>query len=49
MDEVSRTKLKTEIDNFKQQFYSVREAVKELTVMLEGKEKVDLSELDMHW
>lgn len=46
MDEASRTLLKTEIDNFKQQFYSVREAVKELRTLLEGKEKVDLSKLD---
>ena len=46
MDVDSRTLLKANIENFKQQFYSVREAVKELTVMLEGKEKVDLSGLD---
>ena len=31
MDESSRTRLKNEIDNFKQQYYAVREAMKELT------------------
>ena len=46
MDVDSRTLLKSTIENFKQQFYSVREAVKELTTKLEGKEKVDLSGLD---
>ena len=46
MDETSRKLLKSEIDNFKQQFYSVREAVKELTTLLDGKEKMDLSALD---
>lgn len=46
MDEASRTLLKSEIENFKQQFYSVREAVKELTTLLDGKEKVDLSVLN---
>lgn len=46
MDEASRTLLKSEIENFKQQFYSVREAVKELTTLLDGKEKVDLSALN---
>ena len=46
MDEASRTLLKSEIDNFKQQFYSIREAIKELNKILEGKEKVDLSGLD---
>lgn len=46
MDVDSRTLLKANIENFKQQFYSIREAIKELTVMLKGKEKVDLSRLD---
>lgn len=46
MDEASRTLLKSEIENFKQQFYSIREAIKELNKILEGKEKVDLSGLD---
>ncbi|MCZ2259675.1 AAA family ATPase [Sporosarcina sp. G11-34] len=46
MDVNSRNSLKATIENFKQQFYSIREAVKELAVLLEGKEKVDISGLD---
>lgn len=46
MDEASRTKLKSDIENFKQQFYAVREAVKELAALLEGKEKIDISGVD---
>lgn len=46
MDEASRTKLKSDIENFKQQFYAVREAVKELVSLLEGKEKIDTSGVD---
>ncbi|WP_342510441.1 SMC family ATPase [Sporosarcina sp. FSL K6-1522] len=43
MDETSRTSLKAEIEHFKQQFYAAREAMKELSALLEGKEKVDVS------
>ena len=46
MDEASRAKLKSDIENFKQQFYAVREAVKELAALLEGKEKIDISGVD---
>ncbi|WP_318614140.1 AAA family ATPase [Sporosarcina sp. YIM B06819] len=46
MDEASRTKLKSDIENFKQQFYAVREAVKELAALLEGKEKIEISGLN---
>ena len=46
LNETSRKLLKSEIDNFKQQFYSVREAVKELTTLLDGKEKMDLNALN---
>lgn len=46
MDEASRVKLKSDIENFKQQFYAVREAVKELAALLEGKEKIDISGVD---
>ncbi|QUW22773.1 SMC family ATPase [Sporosarcina sp. Marseille-Q4063] len=46
MDELSRTRLKNEIDNFKQQYYAVREAMKELTKQLEGQEKTDLNALE---
>lgn len=46
MDEESRMRLKSEIEDFKQQFYAVREAVKELAALLEGKEKIDLSGID---
>ncbi len=46
LDESSRTILKNEIDNFKQQYYAVREAMKELTKHLEGLEKTDLNEIE---
>lgn len=42
MDEESRTQLKNDIDQFKQQYYAVRESVKELTTLLQGKEQIDL-------
>ncbi|WP_342505493.1 SMC family ATPase [Sporosarcina sp. FSL K6-2383] len=47
MDEASRMKLKADIENFKQQFYAVRESVKELASLLEGKEKIDISGVDL--
>ncbi len=46
LDEPSRTRLKNEIDNFKQQYYAVRESMKESSQQLEGQEKTDLSALD---
>ncbi len=46
MDADSRTLLKASIENFKQQYYSIRETIKELNLLLDGKEKVNLSELE---
>ncbi len=46
MDERTRTQLKTEIEEFKQRYYAVREAIKELTAALEGKEHVELSQVE---
>lgn len=47
MDEDSRQVLRTKIDDFKQQFYSVRKAVKELSSFLEGKQKLDLEKVEV--
>ena len=46
MDEDSRTVLKNEIESFKQQYYSVREAMKELTELLAGQEITDLKAVE---
>ena len=46
MDEASRIQLKHEIDDFKQQYYAVREAMKELAKQLEGQEITDLPALE---
>ncbi len=46
MDEASRIQLKHEIDDFKQQYYAVREAMKELAKQLEGQEITDLLALE---
>ena len=45
MQEVDRTLLKEKVAAFKQQLHSLRDAVGELRVLLEGKEVVDLSDL----
>lgn len=47
MKEVDRNSLKEKIAAFKQQLHSLRDAVEELRVLLEGKEMVDLSDLGM--
>ncbi|AOV07170.1 AAA family ATPase [Sporosarcina ureilytica] len=47
MDEDSRRVLRTKIDDFKQQFYSIRKAVKELSAFLEGKQKLDLEKVEV--
>lgn len=46
MPEVDRNSLKEKVANYKQQLHSLRDAVAELRVMLEGKEIVDLSSLE---
>ena len=46
MDEASRIQLKNEIDDFKQQYYAVREAMNELTKQLDGQEMTDLLALE---
>lgn len=46
MDEDSLVKLKNEIEVFKQHYYSVREAIKELNELLKDKERMDLKVLD---
>lgn len=46
MDERQRKELKIVIDEFKQSFYAVRKEVKDLSELLEGKEKVDLQAIE---
>lgn len=46
MNETAREKLREKIESFKQEYYTVREEVKNLTALLEGKEKVNLQQLD---
>ncbi|WP_438311671.1 AAA family ATPase [Sporosarcina sp. FA9] len=47
MMEKDRSALKAEIFNFKQQFYALKESLSELESFLEGKERTDLSALEM--
>lgn len=46
MDERERKALRAEIDDFKQRFYAIRHDVKLLSEQLEGKEKVDLAQIE---
>lgn len=46
LDENALNKLKKEIEEFKQQYYSVREAIKELNGLLKDKERVDLKAIE---
>jgi DNA repair protein SbcC/Rad50 len=47
MNEENRNTLKEKVSIFKQQLYTLRETVMELRLMLEGKEMVDLSVLEV--
>lgn len=46
MKETERDQLRNKLDNFRQEFYSIREDVKHLRSVLEGKEKKDLQQLN---
>lgn len=46
MEERDRKRLRVEIDEFKQRFYAIRGDVKTLSEKLEGKEKVDLQQIE---
>lgn len=46
MDEHTRKALRTDIEDFRNQYYKVREDVKGLSEQLSGKEKVDLAQVE---